>query len=143
MHLWMHCLFWLIVPLSLNATFVPTHTFVSVDAFASIRTFGSALAESLLFSWPVLAGFRFLSACGRSDSICELAMYCCGLDCSALLWLSFLSATCFSFRFSQSTAMAVVSHLAYCLAFVSLWRNGLCLVMVAFLVLCLRPSSLD
>jgi hypothetical protein len=90
MHLWMHCLFWLIVPLSLNATFVPTHTFVSVDAFASIRTFGSALAESLLFSWPVLAGFRFLSA------------------------------TCFSFRFSQSTAMAVVSHLAYCLAFVSL-----------------------
>ena len=38
--------------------------------------------------------------------------------------------------------MAVVSHLAYCLAFVSLWRNGLCLVLVALLVLCLRPSSL-
>jgi hypothetical protein len=47
------------------------------------------------------------------------------------------------FRLSLSTtAMAVVSHLAYCQAFVSLWRNDLCLVLVAFLVIRLRPSSL-
>ena len=70
---------------------------MSLPRFAPLARL--ALAESLLFSWPVLAGFRFLSACGCSDSISELAaMYCCGLDCSALafvslsllLWLLFL-----------------------------------------------------
>jgi hypothetical protein len=45
-------------------------------------------------------------------------------------WPSFLSAT------------FVVSHLAYSLAFVSIWRNDLCLVLVASLVIRLRPSSL-
>ena len=48
-----------------------------------------------LFSWPVLAGFRFSRP---------------------------------------------LAHLAYCLAFVSLWRNDLCLVLVAFLVTCLSAS---